>query len=265
MKFVMFFVDGHTTSPFDTNFRRWIFLADHVPSARRQLKEQAMLVFERLSSGETDRSELAPKALIVAGWTGRDEKALRHHIEELAAIGVPRPSSVPVFYRISTANLTQTAHLEVLGPDTSGEAEPVVVAMHDGLWLGVGSDHTDRKLETMGVALSKQFCAKMVGKTLWRLDEIAGHWDQLILRAYVTIDGKRLKYQEGPLSAMRNPSDLMSRAGTEFVAGTVMFCGTLGAIGGIRPAAQFTALIEDPVLGREMSCEYDVKVLPVVR
>jgi len=265
MKFVMFFVDGHTTSPFDTNFRRWIFLADHVPSARRQLKEQAMLVFERLSSGETDRSELAPKALIVAGWTGRDEKALRHHIEELAAIGVSRPSSVPVFYRISTANLTQTAHLEVLGPDTSGEAEPVVVAMHDGLWLGVGSDHTDRKLETMGVALSKQFCAKMVGKTLWRLDEIAGHWDQLILRAYVTIDGKRLKYQEGPLSAMRNPSDLMSRAGTEFVAGTVMFCGTLGAIGGIRPAAQFTALIEDPVLGREMSCEYDVKVLPVVR
>jgi len=265
MKFVMFFVDGHTTSPFDTNFRRWIFLADHVPSARRQLKEQAMLVFERLSSGETDRSELAPKALIVAGWTGRDEKALRHHIEELAAIGVSRPSSVPVFYRISTANLTQTAHLEVLGLDTSGEAEPVVVAMHDGLWLGVGSDHTDRKLETMGIALSKQFCAKMVGKTLWRLDEIAGHWDQLILRAYVTIDGKRLKYQEGPLSAMRNPSDLMSRAGTEFVAGTVMFCGTLGAIGGIRPAAQFTALIEDPVLGREMSCEYDVKVLPVVR
>jgi Protein of unknown function (DUF2848) len=64
---------------------------------------------------------------------------------------------------------------------------------------------------------------------------------------------------------MRNPSDLMSRAATEFVAGTVMFCGTLGAIGGIRPAAQFTALIEDPVLGREMSCEYDVNVLPVVR
>ena len=223
-----------------------------------------MLSFERHSSGGIDRAELAPKALIVAGWTGRDEKALHHHIEELAAIGVPRPSSVPVFYRISTANLVQAANLEVLGPDTSGEAEPVVVAMHDGLWLGVGSDHTDRKAETMGIALSKQMCAKMVGKTLWRLDEIAGHWDQLILRAYATIDGKRLKYQEGPLSAMRNPWDLMSRAGMEFVAGTVMFCGTLGAIGGIRPAAQFTAVIEDPILGRKMSCEYDVDVLPVV-
>lgn len=224
-----------------------------------------MLTFERHRGGETDRAELAPQMLIVAGWTGRDEKALHHHIEELAAIGVPRPSSVPVFYRISTANLTQAAHLEVLGPDTSGEAEPVIVAMQDGLWLGVGSDHTDRKAETMGIALSKQLCAKVIGTTLWRLDEVAPHWDQLILRAYVTIGGKRLKYQEGPLSAMRNPSDLMPRAGANFVAGTLMFCGTLAAIGGIRPATQFTALLEDPILGREMTCGYEVDVLPVVR
>jgi hypothetical protein len=223
-----------------------------------------MLTFQRYSNGEINRAEFEPKALIVAGWTGRDEKALRHHIEELAAIGVPRPSSAPVFYRISTANLTQAARLEVLGPDTSGEAEPVVVAMQDGLWLGVGSDHTDRKAETMGIALSKQMCAKVIGKTLWRIDEVARHWDRLILRAYVTIDGKRLKYQEGPLSGMRDPSDLMSRAGAEFVTGTVMFCGTLGAIGGIRPAARFMASLEDPILGREMSCEYNVDVLPVV-
>jgi hypothetical protein len=226
-----------------------------------------MLAFERHSSGGTDRAEFMPTALIVAGWTGRDEKALHHHIEELAAIGVPRPSAVPVFYRISTANLTQTERLEVLGPDTSGEAEPVIVALHDGLWLGVGSDHTDRKAETMGIALSKQLCAKVVGKTLWRLDEVADHWDQLILRAHVTIDGKRLKYQEGPLSVMRNPSDLMSHGGgqAKFVAGTIMFCGTLGAIGGIRPAAKFTAVLEDPNFGREMSCEYSIDVLPVVR
>src|SRR5262245_62917937 len=82
-----------------------------------------MLAFERLSSRGTDRAELPPKTLIIAGWTGRDEKALHHHIEELAAIGVPRPSSVPVFYRISTANLTQTARLEVLGSDTSRSEE----------------------------------------------------------------------------------------------------------------------------------------------
>jgi hypothetical protein len=246
--------------------RWWIFLCDHVPSARHQLKEQAMLVFERHSSGETDRAELAPKTLIVAGWTGRDEKALNHHIEELAAIGVPRPSSVPVFYRISTANLTQAAQLEVLGPDTSGEAEPVIVAMRDGLWLGVGSDHTDRKAEIMGIALSKQLCPKVVGKSLWRLDDVADHWDKLILRAHATIDSKPVIYQEGPLSAMRKPSDLMSRFGgeTKFAAGTIMFCGTIAAIGGIRPAAQFAATLEDPILGRSMACGYQINALPVV-
>ena len=142
----------------------------------------------------------------------------------------------------------------------------MIVTMQDGLWIGVGSDHTDRKAETMGIALSKQLCAKVVGKALWRLDEVASHWYRLILRAHVTIDGKRVKYQEGSLVTMRNPSDLMSRAGgsAKFVPGTIMFCGTLGAIGGIRPAAQFSAVLEDPVLGREMSCEYDVDVLPVV-
>jgi hypothetical protein len=85
----------------------------------------------------------------------------------------------------------------------------------------------------MGIAPSKQLCAKVVGKTLWRLDEVGRHWDQLILRAYVTIEGKRVKYQEGPLSGIRSPSDLMSRSGGEakFLTGTVMFCGTLAAIG----------------------------------
>ena len=38
---------------------------------------------------------------VVAGWTGRDKAALDHHIEELAAIGVPGPSTVPLYYRVA--------------------------------------------------------------------------------------------------------------------------------------------------------------------
>ena len=34
--------------------------------------------------------------LVIAGWTGRDVAALEHHIEELKAIGVQPPSSVPL-------------------------------------------------------------------------------------------------------------------------------------------------------------------------
>jgi len=204
--------------------------------------------------------------LIVAGWTGRDTKVLEHHVEELAALGVPRPSSMPVFYRTSVNGLTQTTRLEVLGGDTSGEVEPVVFACDGGMWLGVGSDHTDRKLETLGIALSKQICGKVIGTELWPLADVMPHWDRLIIRSHATIDGKRVLYQEGPLANMRTPADLLSRydGSTALKDGAAMFCGTVGAIGGIRPASRFEMEIEDPVLGRRIAHGYDVIALPVV-
>src|SRR2546430_8309924 len=135
-----------------------------------------MLTFTRYFKDRTDQVSIRPETLIVAGWTGRDEAALNHHIEELAAIGVPRPSSVPVFYRNAVTNIVQTERLEVLGPDTSGEVEPVVVALSDGLWIGLGSGHTHRKAETISIALSKQLCGQGMGSSLWRLDGVLQHW-----------------------------------------------------------------------------------------
>ena len=107
-------------------------------------------------------------------------------------------------------NIVQTDRLEVLGPDTSGEVEPVIVALDDGLWIGLGSDHTDRKAETMGIALSKQLCGKVMGPALWRFDEITAHWDQIMIRSHAVIGGARTLYQEGPLAAMRHPDDLIA-------------------------------------------------------
>lgn len=224
-----------------------------------------MLTFNRVMAGRSDRIAVAIDNLIIAGWAGRDEEAIRHHIEELAAIGVPRPTSVPTYYRVSADNLTQGELLVVLGPDSSGEVEPVVVALADGLWVGLGSDHTDRKAETIGIALSKQLCGKPIGRTLWRLSDVEGHWDRLALRAWATINGQRVLYQQGQLAALRPPSDLIERlAGAALAPGTVMFCGTLGAIGGIRPAARFEMELEDPVLGRQIRHAYDIDCLPVV-
>jgi hypothetical protein len=225
-----------------------------------------MLSFTRHAKDKTDQVSVEPDALIVAGWTGRDEAALRHHIEELAAIGVPRPSSVPVFYRNAVSNIIQTDRLEVLGSDTSGEVEPVIVALDDGLWVGLGSDHTDRKAETMGIALSKQLCGKVMGGELWRFDEIASHWDRIVIRSFATIGGQRVLYQEGELAAMRSPRDLMRRltGDTSLAPITIMFCGTLGAKDGIRPASRFEMELLDPVAKRRMSHAYDIVDLPVI-
>jgi Protein of unknown function (DUF2848) len=225
-----------------------------------------MLQFTRHVGDRTDRIAFTPETLVVAGWAGRDEKAIHHHIEELAAIGVPRPSSVPVFYRGANALVTQSGRVEVLGPDSSGEIEPVIVSLADGLWVTVGSDHTDRKAETVGIALSKQMCAKPVGTVLWRLDEVAGHWDELILRSHAVIDGARVVYQEGKLASLRTPADLIAKwtSGAGLPPATVMFGGTLGAIGGIRPASRFEMELIDPVRQRTISHAYDIVDLPVV-
>src|SRR5512137_2518918 len=101
--------------------------------------------------------------LVIAGWAGRDRKAIDHHIEELAAIGVPRPSTVPLYYRVAANQITQCERVQVVGNGSSGEVECFVFALDGELYVTIGSDHTDRKLESHSVALSKQLCVKPIG------------------------------------------------------------------------------------------------------
>ena len=226
------------------------------------------LRFHRFSTLAPNAFDFVPRNLVVAGWTGRDRVALQHHVGELEALGVKRPSSMPVYYRVAAGRVTQDVNIQVLGPDTSGEVEPVLFSMRDGLWLGVGSDHTDRKMETLSVAMSKQVCPKLVGNTLWDCREIAAHWDQLILRSWIIEEGatKRVLYQEGSMAMITAPESLIAGyAGANALEiGTVMYCGTFPAIGGIRPAKRFIMEIEDPVLERKLGYAYDIEVLPMV-
>lgn len=202
-------------------------------------------------------AEMKIDELVIAGWTGRDEQALRKHIKELEEIGVKAPKTTPIFYRVANYLFTHATQIQVSGPDSSGEIEFVLIATPEGLKVAVGSDHTDRKAETIGVSLSKQLCAKPVSSASWRYDEVKPHWEKLILRSWA--DGEL--YQEGPVTAMRSPEDLMGRYPLK--PGYVMFCGTLAAKGGIRPAARFKMELEDPVLKRKLTHEYAIEVLPV--
>ncbi|SEO87461.1 Protein of unknown function [Rhodospirillales bacterium URHD0017] len=205
--------------------------------------------------------------LVIAGWTGRDVAALNHHIEELKAIGVQPPSRVPLYYRVAASLLTQAGTIQVVGDDTSGEAEPVLLGTADRLWVTVGADHTDRNLETYGVAQSKQVCAKVIGRSAWRFEDIEPHWDQLILRSFIEEGGKKVPYQEGLLGKIRTPRDLIAGwngGDKRLPAGVVLFCGTLPAIGGIRSSSRFDMEIEDPVLGRKLSHSYIVQALPLI-
>lgn len=216
--------------------------------------------------GRREPAEVAVDDLVIAGWTGRDTAGLQHHIDELKALGVKPPSSVPLFYRVDRGLITTEGRIDVVGPETSGEVETVIFAA-GGLWVGLGSDHTDRAAEAYSVALSKQLCRKVVAGELWRFAEVAEHWDRLILRAHAVTGGKRRLYQEGTAAVIRDPRELMERytgRGPTLPEGTAMFCGTQPSIGGIAPAERFEMELEDPVLGRSMRCAYDIRALPLV-
>lgn len=200
--------------------------------------------------------------LLIAGWTGRDPKAVQHHIDELSNLGVTPPSKVPLFYRVSNSLLVQSPDIQVLGQATSGEIEPLLVKMEDTLFLGLGSDHTDRELEAVSVAASKQACPKPVSQDLWLFEEVEPHLDELILRCEIEEGGQWTLYQDGPLAGIRPLRDLAVNA--ELADDQAMFCGTLGAIGGVRPASFYRMSLSDPVLGRVLELTYRVSSLPVI-
>ncbi len=204
--------------------------------------------------------------LVVAAWTGRDKAAVEKHIAELEAIGVKRPATTPIFYRASAVRVTTDDVIEALGNASSGEAEFVLLQHGGRLWVGAGSDHTDREVEKYGVSVSKQMCDKPIAEDFWAYDEIAPHWDKLILRAHISENGGRKLYQEGAVTAMLDPLVLIEQfAGKVGLAeGTLMLCGTLAAHGGVRAADIFEFELEDPVLARKILHRYRTLALPVL-
>jgi hypothetical protein len=206
------------------------------------------------------------RQLIIAGWTGRDRVAQEKHMNELELLGVRRPPNTPVYYRASSSRLTTSPSIEATGNESSGEVEFVILQTGGSLSIGVGSDHTDRKVETYNITVSKQMCDKPIAPEIWRFDELSDHWDTLVLRSWAVNGGNRRLYQEGNVSAMLHPKDLIARyvqEGGSFDDGSAMFGGTLPAIGGIQPAGRFEFELEDPVLKRRLTHAYDITSLPV--
>ena len=203
---------------------------------------------------------------VIAGWTGRDPVARDKHIAELEAIGIARPASTPIYYRVAARRITQADRIEVSAENSSGEVEFVLIGWQGRTFVGCGSDHTDRKVEAYSVTVSKQMCDKPIASELWELEDVIDHWDQMILRSWAMIDGARVLYQEGTLDGMLPVKDLIARGfgGKGLPDGCAMFGGTFAAKGGIRAASRFEFELEDPVLKRKTSHGYDVIALPVL-
>ena len=203
---------------------------------------------------------------MIAGWTGRDPVARDKHIAELEAIGIARPASTPIYYRVSACRITTDDSIEVCGGDSSGEVEFVLIGWQGRTFVGLGSDHTDRKVETYSVTVSKQMCDKPIASELWELEDVdrpLGPDDPALLG----LDRRRARALPGRHAGRDAAGQGTDRARLRrqgLPDGCAMFGGTFAAKGGIRPASRFEYELEDPVLKRSISHAYDVIELPVL-
>ncbi len=204
--------------------------------------------------------------MINGGYVGKKQEEVRRHIEELSAKGIPGPKSIPVLFPMVCNALVTDSVIEVYGSETSGEVEYVLcVVNEDEVYVGLGSDHTDRHLEETDIPRSKQICPNLMSRTVWPLVELEDHWDDLLMSARAVEHGKEIPYQEGRLGLLLNPAELMAFVKSKIpgpLEDLVIFSGTMGMLTGeFVFGEKFLAKLIDEKLNRRLEISYDIKPL----
>jgi len=141
----------------------------------------------------------------------------------------------------------------------------LLVQDENSIYVGLGSDHSDRHLEETDIPRCKQICPNVISKTVWPLEEIRDHWDELEIQSTVIKDGRKILYQKGGLKLIFDPESLIQFVRSKIpepLDGTVIFSGTLGTLPGeFVFGERFLAELADPKLYRSLELAYDVQPL----
>lgn len=207
----------------------------------------------------TRRDEtLVTRRMYNLGSATRDPATAVAHQQEVAESGIHIAFDVPAprIYPIALHALTTDEALFVQTDRTSGEVE-IVLHMADELYVGVGSDHTDRAMETVSIPGSKQACANHLATTMWPYEEMRHLWDDCVLRSWV--DGRL--YQEVGVDAFLAPDDVIAvlRERVENVPERdfTVFCGTIVSVDkALGYGADWRYELEGP--GRRIGASYGV-------
>lgn len=199
------------------------------------------------------------------GWAGRDQEEVRKHAAELADHGIRGPKNLPEYFIVSPNVITHDPAITCVGDGTCGEIEFFFFRRDGEIYVGVGSEHTDRALEAVDMIKSKAICYKPMSKQIWRYSEIKDHWDDIQLTAWqVNEKGEKVLYQDSPCGSLITLEDLLAEAEKLFddLNDVIIWSGTIPTIEGLVYGSWFGGEMYDKVLDRKLTFEYDIEVVP---
>ncbi len=204
--------------------------------------------------------------MINAGFTGRDQKEVKHHLDELSAKGIDVPNETPVLYPVIPSTLTIDNKIDVYGDETAGEIEYVLFVKNKTcIYVGIGSDHTDRNLEEHDIPRAKQITPNLISPVVWDLNDVADHWDDLSMECTVQKEGETQLYQKGGLGLLMSPGELIELISKKVngpLENMVIFSGTVKMETEDFVFAEiFSGLLIDPTLNRSIGFDYKVNPL----
>ena len=211
---------------------------------------------------------------------GRDKAATQAYLETVRARGYQVHQAADICFR-GRYLLTNENAIEVQGAQTSGEVEFAAAVSGGEIFITVGSDHNDRSLEEMETSMlgkvfdtakTKQLVPGVIGRSAWPYAEVENHWDQIVLKSYVTLEGHRISYQQFRLADLLDLNYYLARCPWLDQDGSVLLGGSgplvdglpeglyqgQDSLGGVVFPADFHMEMIDPVLHRKLAHGYSV-------
>lgn len=231
-------------------------------------------------NGDSYPIEVDVKRIGCSRNASRDVEAAEKYLEEFRTKGYKVHEAAGVCFR-SRYLLTNEDTIEVQGAQTSGEVEFVAIRHKGNIYISTGSDHNDRSLENLQTemlgkvfdsAKLKQMVPAVVAKDAWRYDDIKDHWDEIVLKSFVTVSNQKTLYQEFKLSNLLDLEYYIARDTWLAEDGSVLLGGSSGGssavpeniyqgqstLDGVVFPTDFHFEMFDPVLDRTLSHGYDI-------
>lgn len=197
------------------------------------------------------------------GYSGRNVDKTKAHISELKKLGVPKPASIPEIYHLSSALFKQVDSIDVVGNKTSGEAEIVLIFDGEQSYVTLGSDHTDRDLETVSIHKSKQVYDKPLATKLWHFEDVQAQWDNLKLTSYVMENGRWKLYQQDAVSSILPVEKLIASLTKEGanLTNTIVYCDIVPLKNGFYYPHKFKAELFNSQENNKIELTYSINEL----